>query len=236
MGFLAGVTSALLTSTRQVGVLVGVDWPYMHPFGSGFEDGVEYVDPSVEVRRVYLTRENDFSGFSSPTLAFLATNELVSDGVDVVFGAAGESYWGVMESAWSSSQPCCVDTMYGPAWVASANPNRKVWTVAVDYDWHVRIAAESFLGERQAHIATSIVKRLEVGVEETIKEFFATGEVQTFTLGIANGGVDYVTTGGFIDEHILRLEEAKRALVEGEIILTDEQPEDVIFAAELLQR
>ncbi|MGD2044469.1 MAG: BTAD domain-containing putative transcriptional regulator, partial [Acidimicrobiia bacterium] len=30
MGFLAGVTSALLTSTRQVGVLVGVDWPYMH--------------------------------------------------------------------------------------------------------------------------------------------------------------------------------------------------------------
>lgn len=235
MGFLAGVAASLLTSSRQVGVVVGVDQPFMQPFQTGFEDGVDWVDPAIEVSSVYLTQGNDWSGFNNPTLAFLTTNDLISRGVDVVFSAAGNSYWGVMESAWGSSQPCCVDSFLGQMPRFAVDPDRKVWTVAVDEDWYLGTEDDEDPYEPRSHIATSIIKRLEVGVEETIKQFFEEGEVETFILDIANGGVDYVTTGGFINDHVAEMDEAIEALRQGDVELTDELPEDITYATELLQ-
>ena len=71
---------------------------------------------------------------------------------------------------------------------------------------------------------------------EAIRNYEATGDPGWPTLSIANGGVDYVTTGGHIDHLVPLLEEAKRAVIDGEVVLDPvdyERP--VILLSDLLQ-
>ncbi|MGB8362664.1 MAG: BTAD domain-containing putative transcriptional regulator, partial [Acidimicrobiia bacterium] len=118
MGYLGGVAAALQTETRHVGIVIGLDAPFMHPFQVGFEQGVASVDPEIEVSAVYLSWT--FDGFASPTLGYLATSALIADGVDVIYGAAGESGSGIFQA------------------IADLSPESDValWGIGVDVDQH----------------------------------------------------------------------------------------------------
>jgi basic membrane lipoprotein Med (substrate-binding protein (PBP1-ABC) superfamily) len=217
IGFLAGVAAAAASETGWVGFVGGVDVPVIHEFQAGFEQGVAFVDPDYVVDVVYLTGWDgfrvDFSGFNSPTLGNLAATYLYAAGSDVVFHAAGFSGGGVFRAAAR----------------VSAESESKVWAIGVDVDQSKSLDVigplafpETFeiaVPLLQGHILTSIVKRVDLGIYLATEQVLATGGVGDIDLGIANGGVDYVTTGGHINPWVAQLEAAKEAVVRGDVVI-----------------
>jgi DNA-binding SARP family transcriptional activator/basic membrane lipoprotein Med (substrate-binding protein (PBP1-ABC) superfamily) len=224
LGFLAGVAAALKTSAAHVGIVIGVDAPFMHPFQEGFEQGVAHVDPSIRVGSVYLSPL--FDGFGSPTLGWLAANALTGEGADVVFHAAGESGNGVFEAIHAAAE----------------RSGRELWAVGVDVDEHAKIEAwksepwadEAAFSGWQEHILTSIVKRLDVVVEDAVDSYFTTGDVGEVGLSLENGGIDYVTTGGFVDDVVPLLEAAKDEIRNGSAEVTLDGVVDVRYVRDLV--
>lgn len=46
-------------------------------------------------------------------------------------------------------------------------------------------------------------------------------------MSIENGGVDYVTTGGFIDHIVPELEAAKADVISGAVVLSTDPPNEI---------
>lgn len=207
LGFLAGIAAASVTDKGRVGFLGGLDFPVIWQFQAGFEQGVAFVSQSSEVDVIYLTSDYDFSGFSSWTMGDAATEYLVSRGSDVIFHAAGWSGWGMFNSL--AGQP------------------EDVWGIGVDVDQYREIEAlEAFAAEAdrvRGRVLTSVVKRLDLGLAEAIAQFAESGEVQNVLVSIANGGVQYTTSGDHITPWIVDMEAAIQAVKSGEVVI---DPED----------
>lgn len=100
--FLAGVLAAKLTSDtsvkminsdKKVGFVGGADMPVIRDYQTGFEQGVKYADPSVEVIVKYAGTHYDPA--TGKTTAF----DVNKSGADVIFQAAGPTGLGVLEAA-----------------------------------------------------------------------------------------------------------------------------------------
>ena len=120
---------------------------------------------------------------------------MYGDGADVVYAAAGGSGLGVFQAASEAGEP------------------GEVWAIGVDSDQYNLVDAAL-----QPYILTSMLKKVDVAVFETI-EALTLGEFrggpQTFDL--AAGGVDYSTSGGFVDDIADQLDEFKQQIIDGEI-------------------
>ncbi|HEU4321127.1 MAG TPA: BTAD domain-containing putative transcriptional regulator [Acidimicrobiia bacterium] len=199
LGFLAGVAAAHKTAAGRVGIVIGMDAPFMHPYHEGFEQGVSYVDSGIDVSHVYLSRSAD--GFASETLGGLGARSLIHEGADVVFHAAGQSGVGVFEAIHSES----------------VRSGRWLWAIGIDEDEHAKFqawksepwASQSVLAGWQSRTLTSIVKRIDVAVFEGVDNYLTTGEVGDISVSIESGGIDYTKTGGFVDDIVPVLEAAK---------------------------
>lgn len=99
--FLAGVTAAKVTESnlplangeKKVGFVGGQDIPVIKGFLYGFEQGVKYVDPDIEVKVTYV------GDFFDPVKGKTAAKQLYAQGVDIIFQAAGTSGQGALEAA-----------------------------------------------------------------------------------------------------------------------------------------
>lgn len=99
--FLAGVLSALVTTSglefaddaKVVGFMGGKDIPVIRSFQYGFEQGVKYIDPEIEVVSTYT------GDFFDPVKGKQAAKQLFAQGADVVFQAAGRTGIGALEAA-----------------------------------------------------------------------------------------------------------------------------------------
>lgn len=99
--FMAGVVAALVTTSdleyanedKVVGAMGGQDITVIRSFMDGFEQGVKYVDPEIEV-------VTNFAGsFSDPAKGKQATKQLYAKGADIVFQIAGVTGNGALEAA-----------------------------------------------------------------------------------------------------------------------------------------
>ena len=224
LGFLAGVAAAHKTAAGHVGIVVGMDAPFMHPFQEGFEQGVSYVDSTIRVSHVYLSKSWD--GFGSETLGGLGARVLIDEGVDVVFHAAARSGEGVFDAIHYES----------------VRTGRLLWAIGVDDDEHAKFegwkteprASQIPLAGRQSRILTSIVKRLDMVVFEAVDNYLTRGEVGEVSISIESGGIDYVTTGGFVDGIVPMLEAAKEDIRNGSFRLTLHGVDDVRHVQDLL--
>jgi basic membrane lipoprotein Med (substrate-binding protein (PBP1-ABC) superfamily)/DNA-binding SARP family transcriptional activator len=210
--FLVGAAAALTSETGRLGFIGGVDDPLIWRFHAGFEAGARHVRPDIEIDSRYLTSWPDSSGFNSPTLGARAAAELYGAGADVVYTAAGTSGFGLFETAA----------------IESERQGRHLWAVGVDADEYLNDGPSAVLnGPRlwdagpddwKPHLLTSMVKQYDVAVYETIAAFrrgdLAPGDL---VFDLDSGGVDYATSGGFIDHLVPRLEELRVGIVEGEI-------------------
>jgi basic membrane lipoprotein Med (substrate-binding protein (PBP1-ABC) superfamily)/DNA-binding SARP family transcriptional activator len=203
--FLVGAAAALTTEAGSVGFIGGVDTPLIWKFQAGFEAGVHHVDPDIEIRSVYLSRPPDFSGFGSPTLAAHAATEIYRSGADVIYHAAGTSGFGLLETAVAESRA----------------QGRHLWAIGVDVDEYANETDtlwEYGPADWRPHVLTSMIKRLDVAVYRTIKDFahgtFVSGER---ILGLAEEGIDYATSGGFVDDIVPDLEQLKRDIIDGRL-------------------
>lgn len=99
--FLAGVLAATITTSdlpyanteKKVGFVGGKDITVIKGFLFGFEQGVHYVDPEIEVLSIYV------GDFFDPVKGKQATKQLYAQGADIVFQAAGTSGHGALEAA-----------------------------------------------------------------------------------------------------------------------------------------
>ncbi len=89
--FLAGAFAGLMTNSRHVGFIGGVDTPIMHMFRSGFTHGVQYIDPKVAVKEQFISTAPDFTGFKQPAEGHRIAVDFYNSGVDIIFSAAGLS-------------------------------------------------------------------------------------------------------------------------------------------------
>jgi len=95
----------------------------------------------------------------------------------------------------------------------SETTGTKVWAIGVDAD-----QAKTVSSELAPYVLTSMLKRVDVAVYETIKAVvdgtFAGGP-KVFDLAV--DGVGYSTTGGYVDDIVDQLDAYKAQIVSGEI-------------------
>ncbi|MFZ2502496.1 MAG: BMP family ABC transporter substrate-binding protein [Nocardioides sp.] len=174
--FLVGVAAAKKSEAKHVGFVGGTHGDLIKKFEAGYVAGVKAVDPSIKIDVKYLTEDpNDgAAGFENPAGGKVAAEGMYDAGADIVYHAAGKSGLGVFEAATEAGK----------------------WAIGVDSDQWATAAAE-----QQAHILTSMLKRVDTAVFNVIKAVAddapPSGNV---TYDLKAEGVGYATSGGFIDD------------------------------------
>lgn len=191
--FLVGVAAALKTEAKNVGFVGGVNGPLIQKFEAGFTAGVEAVDPSIEIQEQYLSQDDPVQGFENPAGGETAATGMYDNGADVVYHAAGKSGLGVFDA------------------VEAAGEGK--WAIGVDSDQY--LTADK---SQQPQILTSMLKRVDVAVYDFIKAF-ADGKPSSgpVTYDVKGGGIDYATSGGFVDDIADQLDDYKAKIASGEI-------------------
>jgi basic membrane protein A len=193
--FLVGVAAALKTTTNKVGFIGGVENDLIKKFEAGFVAGVKAVNADIEVLSQYVSQPPDFSGFNDPAKGKEIAAAMYADGADIIYSAAGSSGLGAFEAA------------------KDAGAAGEVWAIGVDSDQYNLVSPAL-----QPYILTSMLKKVDVAVFETINTFVESGSasgVRSFDL--ATGGVGYSTSGGFIDDIVTDIDAYAARIISGEI-------------------
>jgi basic membrane protein A len=196
--YLVGVAAALKSTTGKVGFIGGVSGiGLIEKFEAGYIAGARSVNPDIEVVSQYLSEFPDFAGFEDPAGAVDIATSMYGEGADIIYAAAGLSGSGMFQAAAA----------------VSAETGTKVWGIGVDSDQYNTVDPAV-----QEYVLTSMIKRVDVAVYEIIKAHLE----GTFTPGetrydLAADGVGYSTSGGFIDDIVPQIEEAKAAILDGSV-------------------
>ncbi len=91
--FLVGALAAMMTETGSVGFVGGMEVPVIHNFQIGYEQGVEHVDPDVQLLINYAGAFNDPGRGKELAISQNAR------GADIIYHAAGGTGMGVFEAA-----------------------------------------------------------------------------------------------------------------------------------------
>ena len=200
--FLVGAAAAMKSTTGTIGFIGGVTIPLIQKFDAGFRAGALHVNPDIVILdSVYLTDPPDFSGFGNPALGKAAADAMYEQGADVVYHAAGGSGFGLFQSADEKS-----------------TDDQHLWAIGVDADQYNTVGDDA-LAE---HILTSMLKRVDVAVGNTIEEFLEgnfTSGPQVFDLSVE--GVGYSTTGGFVDDISADLDALAAQIIDGTIVVPE---------------
>ena len=95
--FLVGALAALMSKTKKVGFVGGMDFPLIQKFEMGFKAGVKHVCPTCEVVSQYagITPE----AFRNPGKGKELGLSQYQSGVDIIYHASGSTGLGVFEAA-----------------------------------------------------------------------------------------------------------------------------------------
>ena len=196
--FLVGVAAGLKTKSNKVGFVGGMEGDLIREFQAGFQAGVKAANPTAVVTAKYAGTE--VTAFSDPATGKTIGKAMVDEGIDVIYTAAGSTGNGTFDA------------------VKEANDGgKKVWAIGVDSDQGAA-GNKGVKDEVKPFIITSMLKRVDVAVYDTIKKVnegtFKGGVVQ---YNLANGGIDYATTGGKIDDIKAKIDDFKKQIIAGTI-------------------
>jgi len=204
--FLVGVIAALKSKTNKVGFVGGMKGPLIERFEAGFVAGVKTVNPKATVVVDYIGTTGD-AFKNAPKGKELALKQYGAN-ADVIYHASGASGLGVFEAATS----------------------RKKLSIGVDSDQ--TLTAQK---EQQPYIITSMVKRVDTSVYETIKSFLDgkfEGGYRVF--GLSDGGVGYalndINKAALADVQA-KVEEYKAKVIKSEIVVPVNNEELKTFLA-----
>ena len=195
--FLVGAAAALKSQTGKVGFIGGVEIDIIKKFEAGYVAGARHINPGIEIDIKYISQPPDFSGFTDHAKGKEIGAGMYQAGADVVYHAAGGSGGGLFQAAKEQSD-------------ASGS---HVWAIGVDSDQYLTAGAEF-----QPYILTSMLKRVDVAVFETISTLVDDsfeGGYRTFDLSV--DGVGYATSGGHVDDIAGQLEDLKDQVISGSI-------------------
>jgi basic membrane protein A len=195
--YLVGCAAALKSKTKHVGFIGGVNIDLIQKFQAGYDAGVEKCGPGTKVDHTYISQPPDFTGFDDPGKAQTIAQGMYQGGADVVYHAAGGSGSG----------------LFAAAEAFSTQDGSQVWAIGTDSDQYL-----SAPKDQQPYILTSNLKRVDVAVYDTIKDYVGgnfTGGIKTFDLKA--DGVGYATSGGFVDDIKSQLDDLADQIKDGTI-------------------
>ena len=190
--FLVGAAAALKSESGIVGFIGGQEIDLIKKFEAGYAAGARYINPDIEVKVAYLGPAGDNSAWGNVAGAKEIASGWYGEGADIIYTAAGGSGAGTIEAAVEAGK----------------------WAIGVDSDQYLTAAND----DQRARILTSMLKRVDVAVFETMKaacEGDTSGGIKVFDL--SNDGVGYSTSGGYVDDIAGQLDEIKAKIVAGEI-------------------
>jgi basic membrane protein A len=91
--FLVGALAAQLSESGKIGVVGGIEIPPVQKFVLGYEAGAKFINPDIEVAKVYVP------SFTDPAQGAEAAKNQISEGADVIFGAGGQTGSGAIQAA-----------------------------------------------------------------------------------------------------------------------------------------
>lgn len=182
--YLVGVVAGMMTKSKKIGYVQGVVTDTMNLFGYGYIAGVQSVDPDIEVMQF------NVNSFTDPATASAGATDMITNGADIIYQAAGGSGAGVIQA--------CVDN--------------DIYAIGVDTDQSY-LAPETIITsamKRVDNAVTSITEGVLAG------EF--TGGVHQY--GLEDGGVDIAPTQDLLpDDVIAAVEAAKESILSGDIVV-----------------
>jgi len=187
--FLVGAVAGLVSKTKKIGFVGGMDIPLIHKFEAGYRAGIAHVCPDCVLYAAYAGTEP--KAFADPATGKELALAQYDRGADIIFHAAGKTGQGVFNAAEA----------------------RGMMAIGTDADQY---------REAPCCIVTSMVKRVDVAVEQTIKDV-AAGKFKpgVHELGLAEDGVGYVYdehNAHWIDEKTHeKVEELRRQIIAGTI-------------------
>lgn len=196
--FLAGALATMASVKKKIGFIGGMDIPLIRRFNMGYVAGAHYQDKDVKVLSNYVGITG--SAWNNPPRAKELAIAQMDKGADVFFVAAGASGTGVFDAV-----------------EEAARKRKKAYAIGVDSN-------QNWI--KPGLILTSMLKRVDVAVYDTIKQSRAgafTGG--TVTYGLANQGVDLAFDSYNKDivkpEWLAAIEQMKKDIISGKIKVPD---------------
>ena len=207
--FLMGAVAGLMAGDSKIGFLGGMDSPLIHKFHGGYLAGALWVNPNLRDERMipgqYIGK--DPSAFADPKSGESISRSLYNQGCEIIYHASGLSGTGLFKAARDLGKLAIgVDSDQGLIYATSDNPEE-------------RAIAE--------HIITSMLKRVDVSVYATSKDFIEDGSVDGGyrTFGLVDNGVD-IAVNKFNEERLApilpQINELKEMIIAGEITVPDD--------------
>jgi basic membrane protein A len=154
----------------------------MNQFGYGYLAGAIDANPKVKVL------QTNANSFSDTAAGKTAANNMVAQGADVIFHAAGGTGLGVIDACQEAG----------------------IWAIGVDSD-QSSIAPKTILTSAMKRVDNAVYDAAKLGAEGTYK-----GGVVTYTL--ADSGVDIAPTTDNISADVLtKVNDVKAKIISGEI-------------------
>jgi len=203
--FLVGALAALKSKASKFGFIGGMDIPLIRRFYLGYEAGVKKINPSAQL----LQHSIGVSGeaWNNPAKAKELAMAQFNQGVEVIFVAAGASGSGVFDATEE------MNSKKGKAPSGEA----KFFAIGVDSN-------QNWI--KPGLILSSMLKRVDIGVFETIKEV-SEGKFQSGIVryGLKSKAVDYAVDNHnsklITSEMMARLEDLKKQILDGKIKVPD---------------
>ena len=190
--FLVGAMAAMKSSSGKIGFIGGMQIPLIEKFEAGYTAGARYAKPDIVVRADYVGTTS--LAFKDPVKGKELALRQLSAGVDVLFAAAGSSGLGALDAV-----------------VA-----QKKMFIGVDSDQSLNATPE-----QRPFILTSMLKRVDVAVQETIRQVAAAafkGGYREF--GLRENGVGYADNEynrAVVAPYKSKLEEIRNRILAGDI-------------------
>lgn len=158
--YLAGVFSGLMSQTKVIGVVGGMEIPQVAAFTEPYRNGVLCASPGATVILSYADTFND------PNLGAYTAQKMITEGGDVIFAPAGSTGLGAVRSATQSG----------------------AWGIGVDTDYYSNYF-DNGTAPGAAKLLTSVQKKTDLAVYLTIKDLISdTFMSGTVHYDMANGG------------------------------------------------
>lgn len=180
--YLVGLVAGSVTESNTVGYVQGMVNDNMNLFGVGFVSGVLAANPDAKVLQYDANNFGDIAGGST------AAKDMITNGADVIYAAAGATGNGVIDAC----------------------NEEGIWAIGVDTD-QAYLAPDHIITSAMKHVdiaAQNIAKDVAEGK-------FTPGIHMN---DLSNGGVDLAPTRDHIPEDVLKLvEDMKAKIIAGEV-------------------
>lgn len=188
--YLVGYVAGLTTKSNTIGFVLGMSTGVMNQFGYGYCAGALDANPDIKIL------QNNANSFGDTAAGKTAANNMIADGADVIFHAAGATGLGVIDACKEAG----------------------IWAIGVDSD-QSPLAPETILTSALKRVDNACY-------DATKKAILGTLEGGVATYDLAAGGVDIAPTTDNLSKDVLeKIEDAKKDIIAGDLVVPKNQEE-----------